>query len=717
MRERIKRPLCSAVILMMGILLFGGPAQGKPEFSASTGLACGACHVDPVKGGALNARGEEYRAAGYRLPDAAGSAATGIQLLKFLLGSIHVLFSFVWFGAILYIHLFITPKRFTSGLPTPEIRLGWIGILVVGVTGVALSLLRIQRLSELWTTTFGIVWIIKVGAFAVMVLIAAVVTTKVNRRMREEAGERQARTARIIFEGEVFDVSGSRMWKEGIHMGRHHAGEDLTSAMAGAPHGAEVMERVKKVGPAGQDELERPSGAMKVFVPMAYINLGLVIVILLCVAYWNWGPSIIVPPAGVPEGEKLIRSLVDGSEKCIRCHREKGFFSAQIEEWSQGRHALAAVGCYGCHRAEPGEPDAVDHNGFTVATIVSPMDCARCHPEAAREFASSRHAEGGQILASLDNYLGEVVEGIPAGISGCQQCHGSTIRVASDGKVAPETWPNTGIGRINPDKSKGSCSACHPRHRFAAAAARRPESCGRCHMGPDHPQFEIYQESKHGVAFAEAQDRMNLRSAKWRLGKDYTAAPTCVTCHNGADPRREFTHDVGLRIAWTLRPEISVRQPDWESRRDQMKETCLNCHSPGWTGSFFIQFDNAVNLYNEKFAGPGAAVMKKLAEEGKLTPVPFDEKIEWTWFLLWHHEGRRARHGAAMMGPDYTQWHGFFEVAERFYLHFLPEAEELLPGVTDPVLEDRNHQWLKGMPDDLRKELEGFYRDRYAPVP
>lgn len=82
-----------------------------------------------------NGKGKEYRAAGYRLPGAGGSATTGIQLLKFLPGSIHVLFSFVWFGAILYIHLFITTKRFTGGLPTPEIRLGWIGILVVGATG------------------------------------------------------------------------------------------------------------------------------------------------------------------------------------------------------------------------------------------------------------------------------------------------------------------------------------------------------------------------------------------------------------------------------------------------------------------------------------------------------------------------------------------------------------------------------------------------------
>jgi len=26
---------------------------------------------------------------------------------------------------------------------------------------------------------------------------------------------------------------------------------------------------------------------------------------------------------------------------------------------------------------------------------------------------------------------------------------------------------------------------------------------------------------------------------------------------------------------------------------------------------------------------------------------------------MWHHEGRRARMGTAMMGPDYAWWHGF----------------------------------------------------------
>ena len=56
----------------------------------------------------------------------------------------------------------------------------------------------------------------------------------------------------------------------------------------------------------------------------------------------------------------------------------------------------------------------------------------------------------------------------------------------------------------------------------------------------------------------------------------------------------------------------------------------------------------------------------------------FDETIEWTWFYIWHHEGRRARHGASMMAPDYAHWHGTYEVADRWYNEFLPEAMEII---------------------------------------
>ena len=72
-----------------------------------------------------------------------------------------------------------------------------------------------------------------------------------------------------------------------------------------------------------------------------------------------------------------------------------------------------------------------------------------------------------------------------------------------NGKFDPATWPNTGIGRINPDGSAGSCSACHTRHSFSKAQAREPQTCGKCHLGPDHPQMEIYQESN--TAFSGRQ--------------------------------------------------------------------------------------------------------------------------------------------------------------------------------------------------------------------
>lgn len=59
--------------------------------------------------------------------------------------------------------------------------------------------------------------------------------------------------------------------------------------------------------------------------------------------------------------------------------------------------------------------------------------------------------------------------------------------------------------------------------------------------------------------------------------------------------------------------------------------------------------------------------MGKLQQAGKITNTPFDAPIKWTYYKLWHHQGRRARMGASMNGPDYVQWHGFYEIAHIFY--------------------------------------------------
>lgn len=424
-------------------------------------------------------------------------------------------------------------------------------------------------------------------------------------------------------------------------------------------------------------------------------------------------------------------SLSDESASCVSCHESE--MPGMVKEWRYSRHYAADVGCYECHAAAETDADAFEHNGYNIAIIVSPKDCSKCHLSEFDQFQSSHHADAGKILGSLDNVLGEVVEGPMAAVNGCKQCHGSVIKVNEDGSLDAETWPNTGMGRINPDGSKGACSACHSRHSFDVALARQPENCGKCHLGPDHPQKEIYEESKHGIAYYANIDRMNLHSSSWVVGIDYSAAPTCATCHMSPTSELPLTHDVGDRISWTLRPPVSQKidaaakakgkeVKSWQDRRNDMKNVCSNCHTSNYVDNFYIQYDGAVNLYNDKFGIPATKVYK-LIRKLKLvsSDITFDDEIEWTYFFLWHHEGRRARMGAAMFAPDYTQWHGFFEIAERFYMEFIPQAYEIIEhakaeggeklaaaeeveALIAEIFDMDEHKWFSGNePEDVKK--------------
>ena len=467
------------------------------------------------------------------------------------------------------------------------------------------------------------------------------------------------------------------------------------------------------------------------------------------------------PPAlARSAGARIPTRLSAQTQDCIDCHAEqtRGIY----QEWGRSKHYRANVGCYECHGASKGEPDAFEHEGNWISIIVSPKDCSRCHEKEVAEFEESHHARAGMILGSLDNFLADIVEGdwnfhggSALTVSGCKQCHGAPVEVGDDGSLKATSWPNTGMGRINPDGSVGACTACHQRHAFSAAQARRPENCGKCHLGPDHPQKEIYEESKHGIAYRAHQDELNLDSSKWVLGEDYTAAPTCATCHMSAvrTADGEFlpvTHDVGMRISWNNRPPKSVRpeisdaklglekmaKVNWKTRRANMKKVCSVCHTPNFVNNFYEQYDGVVTLYNTKFAEPGLDLMKYLASNGLVTPTKFDEPVEWTWWEIWHHEGRRARHGVSMMAPDYTHWHGLYEVAKHWYTKFIPELREIaehakasddearrragegLDAKIDALLERREHAWYVGkLPkaeQEKRRKAQEAFRRRYS---
>jgi len=455
--------------------------------------------------------------------------------------------------------------------------------------------------------------------------------------------------------------------------------------------------------------------------------------------------------ASMAFGGFFPKAISKKSKECIDCHKDEDV--GIYQQWGDSKHYRANIGCFECHEAKEGEVDAFKHQGEFIATIVSPKDCGKCHEVEVMEMQESHHAKAGRIMGSLDNLLAEVVEGnkglktlgFPGGISalavnGCWQCHGSEVKVTKNGKLDEATWPNTGIGRINPDGSEGSCSACHMRHSFSAEQARHPDTCGKCHLGPDHPQKEVYDESKHGILFRAYADEISMDKAKWVVGEDYFTGPTCATCHMSATPNQPVTHDVGLRISWNNRPKTSVRPEisdkklglptaaiNWETRRENMQDVCTNCHNEKFVKAWYVQYDGLISLYNEKFGAPGVELMK-LAKPMMKKPT-FSTKLDFIWFEIWHHEGRRARHGAAMMAPDYTHWHGLYEVAQHFYHKMIPELEKLikankdteggkaLKAKLDEVLNSDNHKWFLNKMDaseaKARKERQAEFTKRY----
>jgi hypothetical protein len=110
------------------------------------------------------------------------------------------------------------------------------------------------------------------------------------------------------------------------------------------------------------------------------------------------------------------------------------------------------------------------------------------------------------------------------------------------------------------------------------------------------------------------------------------------------------------------------------------------------------QFDSVVELFNTKFAVPAKEIMGELYGRGLLTPNPFDEPIELTYWELWHDEGARARHGASMASPNHAWWEGMYLVGRNFYGRFLPEARALAGDQADQIvdahLQGAGHQWL-----------------------
>jgi predicted heme/steroid binding protein len=283
--------------------------SASPAHASRTAQACEVCHEGPG-GGGLSAVGRAYAASGYAWPPPEGEAPVMGPIkrsVRFVVGYVHVLASFVWFGTILYVHLMLRPAYASKGLPRGEMVLGLASMAAVGISGVLLTVSRIAGLGVLTASAWGVVLLVKVGCYLFMVASAAAMVLVVGPRLKagHPRGElppdgrfdpetlagfdgAEGRPAYIAHGGKVYDVTALKLWRAGLHM-KHRAGGDLTEALGRAPHGPEKLAGLTVAG-AYDPTRKRPLNIWeKSFYAVAYANLTLVFVVLLVIAYWRWG--------------------------------------------------------------------------------------------------------------------------------------------------------------------------------------------------------------------------------------------------------------------------------------------------------------------------------------------------------------------------------------------------------------------------------------------
>ena len=435
------------------------------------------------------------------------------------------------------------------------------------------------------------------------------------------------------------------------------------------------------------------------------------------------------------------KSISEKSQECLSCHRL--FTPGIYQDWRQSRHATVTlqealqrpakesrfslnvykqgsyqfvVGCAECHTRNPqSHSDTFEHHGYDVHVVVTPADCSHCHPKEKDQFVTQNkmaHAYGNlhhnpYYQNLIGAFSGPAKSEYHEQIDNCHGCHGTKVSVsgteeietATDPMIVPKLkgWPNMGIGRVNPDGSIGNCSACHGRHRFSIAVARRPETCRRCHQGSKSPAWEVYSESKHGLLQDSTQNPEHLEAVPWKLGVDFSV-PNCAVCHAAliVDPAgaviAERTHGFserlwvrlfgliyshvqpvkadtsiirnkrGIPLPTTLQGEPSNRFliPDTEQyvRKKKMKDLCQGCHSSQLVRQYFNHLNENLDTINKAVENT-TEQMKKIWSAGKANDAdPFDERLEALWVEQWMFLANSMRYAAAMGGmPDYILGH------------------------------------------------------------
>ncbi|HHN78198.1 MAG TPA: cytochrome C [Phycisphaerales bacterium] len=379
------------------------------------------------------------------------------------------------------------------------------------------------------------------------------------------------------------------------------------------------------------------------------------------------------------------------NDECIDCHFD--VTPGIVRDWYASKHSDIEVGCVKCHGDGHGSADDVDK----VLTVTADT-CAECHQEKYDQFAKGKHAFAWAAMKAMPTTHFKPMELID-GMKGCGGCHKIGLKEEAEIKRLKEAGSGFGYA---------SCDACHTRHTFSVKEAREPKACATCHMGFDHPQWEMYSTSKHGV-----RHQMKLEGTL----PESASAPTCQMCH-----MPEGNHEV--RTAWgflavrtdglapypgedpdwwadrvTILQALGVLDPDgnptgrldvvagaqvarlsaedFDKERARMLNVCSECHSENFAKGELAKGDRMIREI-DKLLAEAIRIIAGLYEDGVLekpehyesnfpdllafhdAPTPIENRL----FVMHLKHRMRAFQGTFHMNPDYALWYGWSEMQQ-----------------------------------------------------
>lgn len=376
-------------------------------------------------------------------------------------------------------------------------------------------------------------------------------------------------------------------------------------------------------------------------------------------------------------------------EVCITCHRK--ISPGQVADWESSKHSSEEITCSFCH--------GDSHNGaedWRLAELPDEQVCADCHEDQFEQFTKGKHNFGWTSLNAMPITHVEPDELMEGG-RGCGGCHNMGIKSAAQKKELREK----GYRYQN-----NSCDECHTRHSFSKKEALDPRACQQCHMGYDHPQWEMWESSKHGTRYAVKE--------KGKL-HEKAQAPTCQFCHlpDGTHTNRTAWGFLGVRLPlpedkeWaadrtTILKALGVLNPntgkptarldvvkaadmirftekDWLHEREKMISTCSNCHSEQYVREQLTMGDSIIKkadhllaeaieivaaLYKDRiikkpdnysFAYPDLLYFMQTGG-GDMNNLSHIDQI---LFQMYMKHRMRTYQGFFHVNPDYAYWYGW----------------------------------------------------------